>query len=219
MKFLAVGDSFTVGQELQDPTHSWPTVLAQRCHGHVINLAEPGASNDKIVRKTIEYLINPFSEQVDIVVVAWSNLGRQEFADEIGNYDVWPGFEESMIDDDMHWRKDLVRYVSMYHDSTWYLEKFYQQVLLLQSFLKIKNQRYVMLNISQKEYYRRGYSDLKPFYVDQVDRAYFLGFEESGMREWAQHCEQGAGGHFLQDGHAIVAERIYEHIRNLSWVS
>jgi hypothetical protein len=39
------------------------------------------------------------------------------------------------------------------------------------------------------------------------------------MMEWTYRTPQGPGGHFLEQGHAIVADKIYEHIRNLSWIS
>lgn len=219
MKLLTVGDSFTVGEELQDSQAAWPCLLAQQCQWTLTNLAERGASNDRILRKTVSHLINPFNEQPDLVIVAWSNLGRQEFADEIGNYDVWPGFNETMIEDSLSWRRELVRYVSKYHNSQWYLERFFQQVLLLQSFLVNRNQRYLMLNIRQHEYYRSKHFDQKPFYIQQIDQSKFIGFEHSGMIEWTQHCACGPGGHFLEQGHQIVAEKIYEHIGNLGWLS
>ena len=44
-------------------------------------------------------------------------------------------------------------------------------------------------------------------------------FNKSGMIEWAEGCKKGPNGHFLEKGHQIVADRIYEHIRNLSWIS
>ena len=61
-----------------------------------------GTSNDKILRKTVEYVI---TNSVDLVVIGWSNLGRSEFADEFGYYDIWPGYGGNMfIRDGTEWR-------------------------------------------------------------------------------------------------------------------
>jgi hypothetical protein len=37
--------------------------------------------------------------------------------------------------------------------------------------------------------------------------------------EWTFGSDQGPKGHFLEQGHEIVANKIYEHIRHLSWIS
>jgi hypothetical protein len=38
------------------------------------------------------------------------------------------------------------------------------------------------------------------------------------MMEWTYGSPQGPMGHFLEEGHAIVADKIYEHIRHLGWL-
>jgi hypothetical protein len=39
------------------------------------------------------------------------------------------------------------------------------------------------------------------------------------MAEWTRGVQKGPGGHFLDDGHKKVADKINEHIRHLGWVS
>jgi hypothetical protein len=39
------------------------------------------------------------------------------------------------------------------------------------------------------------------------------------MMEWTYETPQGPGGHFLEQGHVIVADKINEYIRHLGWVS
>ena len=85
--------------------------------------------------------------------------------------------------------------------------------------MKLRNINYVMCNIVQNEYYKKKYFDGQQEFFAQVDREKFLGFNESGMMEWTYGCPQGPGGHFLEQGHQIVANRIYEHIRHLGWIS
>jgi lysophospholipase L1-like esterase len=217
---LAVGDSFTYGEELEDRNLAWPSLLASRLQALVTNLGEPASSNDKILRKTIEVLINPMNITPDLVIIAWADPGRSEWADDGGFYDVWPGYGGKLfIRDSAFWREDLLRYINKYHNSAWFHRKFLQQVILLQNFLQNKNIKYVMLNTSQNEYYKRAFFDGKTWYTDQIDQTYFLGFEKEGMTEWNYKLPQGPNGHFLEEGHQQVAEKIYEHIRNLGWIS
>jgi lysophospholipase L1-like esterase len=218
MNILTVGDSFTYGEELDDLYNAWPYKLGNRIrNSSVVNLGEPAASNDKILRKTIEYVL---VNNVDLVVIGWSNLGRSEFADEFGYYDVWPGYSGNLfLNDGSLWRKELVDYVSKYHCSKAIHKKFLQTVLLLQGFLDSRKIKYVMCNIVQNEYYKKTHFDGLEDYNEQINRERFLGFNEAGMCEWAHGCKKGPGGHFLEDGHQIIADKINEHIRNLGWLS
>jgi hypothetical protein len=217
MKILAVGDSFTYGDELVNRDFAWPGVLARMLNGSVINKGQPGGSNDCIVRNCLEHLA---TNDVDLVVIGWANPGRMEFADEKGYYDIWPGYSGKLaIESDRLWRADLVKYITLHHSSEAYYEKFLNQVLLMQGFLKSRNQKYVMCNTLQNEHYKRVTPErLMPLF-NQVDTNSFVGFGTEGMVEWAYGFEKGPRGHFLDDGHKMVANKIYEHIRNLSWLS
>lgn len=217
MKLITIGDSFTYGEELENRHDAWPQVLANKLGYEVINLGTPAASNDKILRKAVDYLI---TDSADLIVIGWSNIGRSEYADEFGYYDVWPGYQGNLFKrDECEWRNELVDYVSRYHNSESMHLKFVQQVLLLQSYLKQKQIKYVMCNIVQNEYYKKKTFDGHLAYHAQVDKETFLGYNESGMLEWTYGVTKGPGGHFLEQGHQIVADRIYEHIRHLGWVS
>jgi hypothetical protein len=55
--------------------------------------------------------------------------------------------------------------------------------------------------------------------VDQIDSTYYVGWPTTTMMEWTYKTSQGPNGHFLEQGHEIVADKIYEHIRHLGWVS
>jgi hypothetical protein len=37
--------------------------------------------------------------------------------------------------------------------------------------------------------------------------------------EWTYGTPRGPRGHFLEQGHEIVADKIYEYIRHLGWIS
>jgi Family of unknown function (DUF6071) len=221
MKLLAIGDSFTYGEELSDLNKSWPNRLGEKLGYAVINLGEPASSNDSIIRRLLEYLLTR-SDQVDLVVIGWSMLGRQEFADDVGHYSVWPGYSGNLFQQDGSvWRQGLVKYFNQYHNRQYYHVRYLEQVILVQNFLKSRNIKYIMMNVLENEYYRRGPTFFWQRYFEEIDKNYFIGFDHSGMVEWtdAAKCPKGPNGHFLDKGHELVADKIYEHIRNLGWLS
>jgi hypothetical protein len=56
--------------------------------------------------------------------------------------------------------------------------------------------------------------------VQQINTDHFLGWPNESMMEWTKNCPTGdlwpiptgPGGHFLDQGHQIVAEKIYKKI-------
>ena len=54
---------------------------------------------------------------------------------------------------------------------------------------------------------------------NQIDTTNYLGWPNESMMEWTYSAAQGPRGHFLEEGHAIVADKVYEHIRNIGWLS
>ena len=221
MTILALGDSFTYGEELADQHMSWPYLLGQRMGHNVVNLAKPAASNDSIIRRLMEHMIAQ-QAPTDLVVIGWTMLGRQEFADDVGYYSIWPGYSGNLFQQDGSvWRQDLVKYFNQYHNRQHYHVRYLEQVILVQNFLKSRNIKYVMMNVLENEYYRRSPMFHWQPYFAEIDKDCFMGFGHSGMVEWtdAAKCPRGPNGHFLEQGHELVADKVYEHIRNLGWIS
>jgi len=221
MNILTAGDSFTFGEELSDINNAWPFVLGQKYHNATVtNLAKPACSNDRMLRLVFEHIINYKNPTPDIVIIGWTSPGRIEFADESGAFDVWPGYAGNLfVKDGCTWRQEIANYISQYHDSAYFYRRYLQQVIMMQSFLKSKNIKYVMLNTLQNEYYKQRLIDNRQMYFGEIDKNNFIEFDTAGMMEWTHGCKQGANGHFLEDGHKIVADKIYEHIRSLGWLS
>jgi len=214
---LTVGDSFTYGEELEDRNLSWPVLLGNKVSADVVNLARPGAGNKRMVRHVIEHVAS--GQPVDLVVVAWSSPGRQEFADADGFFDIWPGYSGNMFKREQAWRIDLLNYINRFHNDEWMYKQYLLDVILLQSFLKEHGIPYVMCKTVGNEYYHRAFfTRVKPV-AELVNSDGFLGWPDAGMTEWVGECERGPNGHFLEAGHEIVANQIYEHIRHLGWVS
>jgi hypothetical protein len=215
---LTAGDSFTYGEELGNINQAWPYQLGKLLDANVLNLATPAASNDKILRVTMDHLLRPHN--IDLVVIGWASPGRIEFSDEFGAFDVWPGYSGNLFKkDNMYWREDIANYVSRYHNSSYLHCRYFQQVILLQNYFKSLNIKYIMVNVCHNEYYKKINFDGMQDYSKHIDKQQFLDFETAGMLEWTNGCKKGPQGHFLDEGHDIVADKINEHIRNLGWLS
>jgi hypothetical protein len=215
---LAVGDSFTYGEELADRTQAWPMRLAQGLKANVVNLGQPSGGNTQMVRKVIDFVVS--GEPVDLVVIGWTSPGRMEFADINGVFDIWPGYSGALFRaSGQDWRLELLDYINKYHSPDYLYHKFLRDVVLMQSFLKERNIKYVMLSVVSNEYYHKTYYNSDSILPKQIDTDNYLGWPNEGMAEWTQGCKRGPNGHFLEDGHRKVTAKLYEHIRNLGWLS
>jgi hypothetical protein len=83
MRIFVNGDSHTSGSELYFPTQdAYPYQLAKLLNGEIIgNPAIGGASNDRILRTTEEYLreCERTNEYPDLIVIGWSEAGRTDW--------------------------------------------------------------------------------------------------------------------------------------------
>lgn len=204
MKLLTIGDSFTYGEELSDRNKAWPHILGKLLDYEVTNLGQPGCSNNAMVRTAIEH-----SNEYDLIVVAWSHFARQQVADENGTWDVWPGSNDIFFTGDLKYRKELIHYVSRYHSDDFLYNEYVINVILLQKYLESQSLRYVMLDsFGNHQCEQRNTNSL----ISQVNQEHFLGWPNESMMEWAYGTPKGPSGHFLEQGHQLVAEKINEHI-------
>ena len=124
---LAVGDSFTYGEELENRDNAYPYYLAKGLKAEVVNFAVPGGGNRQMLRKVIDYVLS--GEPLDLVVIGWTSPGRMEFADANGMFDIWPGYSGNLFKrDGQDWRMELLDYINKHHDPE-YLYKHYLQLL------------------------------------------------------------------------------------------
>ncbi len=124
---LVNGDSFTAGEELIDIRHRWPNLLNV---SDVLNAAEPGYSNDAIIRTTVELI-----EQtgLDHAIIAWTTPHRIE----VNKQHLTPTSHRkygSICDQVfLDWQED------------WAVDKFYTQVALLDGYLRNKGVNYLFV--------------------------------------------------------------------------
>ena len=209
MKLLAVGDSFTYGEELSDLNNAWPYLLGNKLGYTVNNLAKPGSGNTRMLRHAVEQINN-----YDLIIIAWSHFARTELADENGFYDLWPGCSARPHKEFSSWRSEVINYYSKHHNDQYLYNQYLINIILIQQYLKFNNKKYIMLDTFGNNSYRKNNT-----VVDQIDPTYYIGWPTTTMMEWTHGCPKGPGDHFLEQGHKVVADKIYEHIRNFGWIS
>jgi hypothetical protein len=213
MKILTIGDSFTYGDELADRTLAWPSLLGKLTNTQVTNLGLPSVGNTSMVRAVVEY-----AWDYDIIIVAWSHFARMEMSDANGVYDIWPGCSSKVHKQYSPHREHAINYISMYYDDEYFYQQYLINIILTQTYLKQHNKRYIMLDAFGNNI-RLRWSEQYANLRNQIDTEYFLGWSGLTMMEWTHGTTKGPGGHFLEDGHSIVADKINEYIRNFGWIS
>lgn len=210
MKILAVGCSFTHGCELDNTLQAWPHVLAEMVNGSAENFGFPGGSNDYIFRTALEESLRT---QYDLVVVQWSSIDRRE---------IWFHGKPISISPSSGWLSNpelkgwIRQYYLQFHDDELRLQSWLSQAVALQEYFKMQGQKFIFCNMmSYTDQHRSAVLGL----WNKIDTKYFLGWPDSALVDWMGDCPQGPYGHPLELGHKRIAEKIYEHIRNLSWVS
>jgi lysophospholipase L1-like esterase len=207
----AIGDSFTYGDELESQEQAWPAVLSKLVNNPVINKGRPATGNTRIVKRVIDAAIN----DAKLIIVGWSDCNRQEFADEIGIYDIWAGRNYRAFQKDNTHRIDLIKYLTAYDTPEYYYADWLRKVILIQSLCKVKNIPLVMFIACGANNSHQAYHKKFATLVGQIDQTQFINGMFTSVAEWTYGTPHGSNGHPLEQGHEIIAEKIYEHIKNL----
>ena len=208
-----VGDSFTYGQELPNPQEqAWPVLLANKLNKNLVNEGRGGAGNDFIVKKTIQAVSK---YKPELVVIAWTSFGRKEFADEHGPYTVCPGSGKSVFGSDpkLSYRIDLVKYITLYNNELYEYRCWLRQVILLQSFLQNHKIDYIMCNVFDNQNRFEEFCKDNQGYYELIDKDRFIGWPTEGIVQWVYGTPHGPGGHPLEQGHQIIANKILERLQ------
>lgn len=212
----AIGDSFTYGDELPSQDLAWPTILSNKINKEIINKGKPATGNKRMVKRSVDAIIN----NSKMVIIGWSDCNRQEFADDIGTYDIWAGrnFRAVQMDDPTH-RINMIKYMTAYDTPEYYYADWLRQIILIQSLCKLYNVPCVMfIACGAHDSHRQYHSKFKKL-VNAIDHSMFVSDMFTSVAEWTYGVPHGPNGHPLEQGHEIIAEKIYEHIRNKCRIS
>lgn len=200
---IAIGDSFTYGEELEDRTASaWPALLGYDNHGL------RGASNEYIFRTSLE-----LAPHCTHMIVAWSECTRYDLyahdpvsiAERYSNYtgpiQVNPGWSR------IAWFKELY---TRYTDQEYQFRKTVAYMIALQSVLQAHEVDWYYCSAFSNQELFETYRDLE--LIERIDQKRFIGFPNEGFVEWAYGSPQGPNGHPLELGHKRIAEEIARYI-------
>ncbi len=206
-----IGDSFTYGEELADRDQAWPSVLGKKLDQPVTNWGKPATGNYRMVKRAMDAVFAGAS----MIVIGWSDPARQEFADDLGITDLWAGRDYSRIQTCNDHRINLIKYMTAYDVPGYYYAKWLRQIILTQTFCQANQIPCVMFSACNAESWNIDYMKKQQDHVHltkHIRTDTYLGWPYSGSTEWTFGTPHGPGGHPLEQGHEIIAEKIYEHI-------
>ena len=200
---FTIGDSFTYGEELLDrENQAWPYLLAKKLDTTVINLGECGGSADRCFR----LVINDISKnKYELVIVAWPFPNRLEAWSNISNSAM--STQHDHRDPRLPWVNEWYKFS---YDKDFMFEKWFCQILALQSFLKQMSQDYLFLSVAGLQGDCISYKNKLSHIWDNIDKTNYIGWPQEGMIEFQGDCPIGTGGHPLELGHQRIADKIYD---------
>ena len=68
MKYLALGDSYTIGTGASDESHSWPSIIARRLNAELTNPSVNGYTTLDLIRDELPYLERTKPDLVSILI-------------------------------------------------------------------------------------------------------------------------------------------------------
>lgn len=227
----AIGDSFTAGGELpgcnwdSPGKGAWPEVLGELINQPIINKGRLASGNTRIVKRAVDAVLS----KAECIIICWTSIDRQEFIDKAGIYDVWPGRDprwwltnKSHTNHRLELVKYLTNYQSDFKSQLYAYKNWLRQIILIQSLCKANNVNCVMLiafgAFENFSYFAKEKSVQE--LLNAIDLSMFVKntLAESTV-EWTHKTQKMPMGHPGPEGHQIIANQIYEHIRNLGWVS
>ena len=206
MNLYTFGDSFTYGEELENPKkHSWPALVANRLGSKLSNYSLPGCGNEYIVKRAMRAATETGEQK--LFIIAWTSCGRMEFADEFGAYDVWAGCQRRWKQPMPH-RETLIKYITAHNNIQHQYRTWLRHCVLLQDFLKARNIKYKFITAFDNHTLNRRYWDTAEPYCQFLDTEQFIGWPDVSLMEIMGDCKKGSRGHPLEEGHRRIAEVI-----------
>ena len=220
MILYTIGDSFTYGDELENPEiECYPYLLSKKLGCELVNEALPGASNDWMFRKTVQWISNQNLDDIFMVIVGWSNPYRREenfdfyWGGPITNFKKWNWWKQGE-------HKTISKFISKHLcNEQLSFFKSITYILTLQEFLKSKNIKYLFydpfINILLQDdwYYKDIIPDMKTV-IDNIDKRFYVGPEIDGRCVVDGQTKENSvtGRHPNADEHKWLSEKLYDII-------
>ena len=203
MMLYVNGDSHCHAMRLQ-PHEKFSSIVADAIGYDVLNVAQGGASNARIMRTTREYLDN---NRPDLILIGWTTWEREEWFHQDQYYNVnSPGHDPLPTDLQQlykHW-------VIEQNENTLYAKSQYwhNEIFKLHSELVQKNIRHVFFNCMYDFFQTDNQQDWTGNFIGPYDNnsSYYWWLTQQGF-------EADAWYHFGADGHRAWSTRLLDYIR------
>ena len=208
MNLFTIGDSWTYGYGLENrETECYPYLLSHELGCDFVNDARPGASNDWMFRKTIEWVCSQDNLDEVIVIVGWVEPNRREssITEKLDlNTDYKGAILEIIPDDEPGFISPHDAQIEYkYHNDELAHYKSICYMVALQEFLKLANVKYLffqpwydLLGIvdAPKNFFSFPVENIKNI-IKKIDQKYCIGpvngFKSS--KEWMRFIHHREG--------------------------
>jgi hypothetical protein len=233
MKMYVNGCSFTYEDKIQYPEiRAWPTLVADHYGAELLNDSTMLGTNQRSVYNSI---LN--KNNFDFFIIAWTWYSRFTEYDPVNNYET--NFVPGLVITDQKYNNFGDMYYKNWYNELYQFKQLLQQIILLQSFFKTYQKKYLMLNTSNKkprrwlqpkETFIAETKDLMPFFdhlsddillkehesiqtlVKDINKENFIGWNQWAITDVCTDFPPDSRGLLSAGGHSKVAEKIINHI-------
>lgn len=238
MKLYFNGCSHTAGDDLLEPNKTaWPAVLSNSLGCEFLNDAVSGGTNDRTIYRVIKNI-----DLYDKFYIAWTYTNRFTHYRRDNNYEVT--YNINLYNDMFKTNPDFIDYgnlhYKLFHNELFHFKLWLQQIILLQSYLKGKNKKYVMINaahnflshwtadwgtfnsevkdllcfdIMDDDQLHNEHLEIKHL-VEQIDFTHYLGWKNFTIHGLYKSFPLGPTRHLLEDGQRAIADYILQNDSN-----
>ena len=197
------GDSHSHAMQLQ-PNEKFSSIVADAIEYDVLNAAQGGASNARIMRTTREYLDNNIP---DLILIGWTTWEREEWQYQDQYYNVNSSGHDPLPTDLQqlykHWVIEQTADTLYAKSQHWHNEIFKMHSELVQ-----KNIKHVFFNCMYNFFQTNNQQDWSTNFIGPYDNnsSYYWWLTQQGFQADSWY-------HFGADGHRAWATRLIDYIQ------
>lgn len=196
MKLKAFGCSFTAGTDLDDPTQTWTSLLAQRLGFEYQSFAAPGVGNLFILHQ----ILSEIDREPAVYIVNWSWIDRFDYTDSYDNHwqSLLPNATGAAA---QHYYRHLH---SQYRDKLTNLLYIQTAIQALQN----KKQKFVMTCMDNLLFETEWHCDTVISNLQDQCISYINTFEGYNFLDWSRmhNFAESAQWHPLETAHQAAAD-------------
>lgn len=202
-----MGCSFTQGYGLKNPQEdSWPALLANNFNLECVNLSQPGAGNEFISNTVLEYMLTNDTKDC-FFIIAYSEYLRMDFCHKSDE-----NLFIHLTPSNMQWIELTKAVYPRYVNHHYFFKKFLLNVIKIQSYCKLHDIDYVMLNgITTVDRKLLDMPDIKNL-ISKIDLTKYKKFDKINLNLLLTAHGRLPDGHPNESGHIKIAETVTKWI-------